>query len=71
VTQDEHIAAKHVRVIGEDKMCFWADPLTLEPLNVGSFDPWCFSDPLPCASMSASEWSSVRYEQRSKTMNEH
>lgn len=60
MTQDEHIAAKHVRVIGEDKMCFWADAETLEPLTAGCFDPWCVSDPLPCMSMSVTAWNLLR-----------
>lgn len=50
-----------IKVIGEDRMCFWVDAKTLEPLGCGSFDTWAFSDPEKVPTMHANEWSAQRY----------
>lgn len=43
-----------------DRMCFWADPETLEPLTCAFYDAWAFTDPLPVPTMEHSEWSARR-----------
>lgn len=49
-----------IRVIGEDKMCFWAEPGALRPVSTGAYDPWAISDPLKCKSMSLAQWQAER-----------
>lgn len=39
---------KHKHIVRcEDKMCFPINPITLDPVGVSCYDPWCFSDPKP------------------------
>jgi hypothetical protein len=45
-----------IKVIGEDRMCFYVDPVTLGPRSCGSYDAWAFSDPENVPSMSVDEW---------------
>ena len=54
-----------IKVVGNDRMFFWVDANTLEPLGLSSFDPWAFSDPELVTTMSESEWQSRRYVTRS------
>lgn len=53
-----------IKVIGEDRMCFRVDPVTLEPRSTGCYDAWAFSDPEPVPSMSVGEWNRRRNEMR-------
>jgi hypothetical protein len=59
--EERSMPGKHIKVIGEDRMCFWVDAATLEPAGCGSFDPWAFSDPERVPSMDANEWNARRY----------
>lgn len=56
-----------IKVLGEDRMCFWVDAKTLEPEQSSYFDPWAFSDPEDVRSMHVNEWSTLRYN---KWLNE-
>ncbi len=60
MTNEQHIAAGHIRVVSNDKICFWVEPITYEPVTIGSFDLECFSDPLNCETISLSEWQDYR-----------
>ena len=51
-----------IKVIGEDRMCFYVDPHTLEPRSCGCYDAWAHTDPEP-PQISASEWQSRRNAQ--------
>jgi hypothetical protein len=63
MSDDQHIAVGHVRVVSNDGVCFWAVPPDLEPFSVGCFDPWAHTDPLKCETMSLSEWQDIRASQ--------
>lgn len=57
--------AGNIKVVGEDLMCFPADPKTLEPLGTGCYDPWAWKDPEPAVeTISLSEWQRRRNAQR-------
>lgn len=60
MTDEQHISAGHVRVVSNDKMCFWVEPGTYEPLTNGCYDPWCVASPLPCENISLSAWQDAR-----------
>ena len=51
-----------IKVVGEDRMCFPADPLTLQALSCGCYDPFALSDPdpEPLETISLGEWSRRR-----------
>jgi hypothetical protein len=51
-----------IKVIGEDRMCFWVDAKTLEPERASYFDPWVFSDPEDVPTMHVNEWKKRRYD---------
>jgi hypothetical protein len=66
MTDDQHIALGHVRVVGPDKMCFWVkwvrgvSGTSWEPVSVSCYDPFCFTDPLPCETISLSRWQEIK-----------
>lgn len=45
-----------IKVVGEDRMCFWADPVSLEPRGVSRYDAYAFSDPEPVPTISFGEY---------------
>lgn len=47
-----------IKVVGTDKMCFPADPNTLEALSTGCYDAYVYSDPEvgPIETISHGEW---------------
>lgn len=47
--------SKRMKVCTDDRMCFYVDAETLEPMTVSTFDAWCFSDP-DAPVMSHAEW---------------
>lgn len=51
-----------VKVVGEDMMCFPADPKTLDPLGCSCYDAYARSDPEvgPVETISVGEWSTRR-----------
>jgi hypothetical protein len=53
-----------VKVVGNDLMCFPADPKTLEPLACSTYDAWARSDPDhdPIETIGFSEWLHRREE---------
>lgn len=53
----DHIERGDVLVRCVDKTTFWVHPETLDPYSCGGYDPWCYSDPLPCKTMEWHEWS--------------
>jgi hypothetical protein len=53
-----------IKVVCEDRTYFWVDAKTLGPLGVGSYDPWCFSDPEKVPTMHVNEWNARRYDAR-------
>lgn len=63
-----------IKVVGEDKMCFAVDPITLEPLATSSYDPY----PLSSRNMdgaveiiSTGEWNTRRNAMREKEWHEY
>lgn len=63
-----------IKVVGEDKMCFPVDPVTLEPLATSCYDPY----PLSPRNMDGAveiigvdEWSIRRNAMREKEWHEH
>lgn len=59
-----------IKVISADRMCFPADPITLEPLGTEVYDAYTYSDPElgPVETISHSEWCRRRNEQRDAQM---
>jgi len=54
-----------IYVGGIDRMCFYIDAETLEPLGRSSYDPWVFSDPLPnIETITVNQWQVKQDEQR-------
>lgn len=45
-----------IKVRGDNRMCFWVDPKTLEPRGCEMYDAHAFSDPEPVPTMSYSQW---------------
>ncbi len=62
-----------VKVVNEDRMCFPADPVTLEPLRCSVYDVWAWNEPDAHEIISAAEWNSrrsaMREVERRKTPN--
>ena len=54
---NDYYAGK-VKVVGVDLMCFPADPVTLEPVSCGCYDPYAWSDPdpAPVETIGVNEW---------------
>ena len=53
-----------VKVVNEDRMCFPADPVTLEPLRCSMYDAWAWNEPDAHEIISAAEWNSRRNAMR-------
>lgn len=53
-----------IKVISPDRMCFWVNPITLEPRGCSTYDAYAFSDPEPGPSMGVAEWNRRRCDQR-------
>jgi hypothetical protein len=55
-----------IKVVGEDLMCFPADPVTLEPLSCGCYDPYAWSCPdhEPVETIGIEEWQDRRNKLR-------
>lgn len=61
-----------IKVVGEDKMCFWVDPITLEPFGVSSYEPHPFLNSAGAAEIiSTGEWDTRRNAMREKEWHEH
>ncbi len=62
--------AGKIKVVGDDRMCFPADPKTLDPLGVSFYDAYAISDPehCPVETISAGEWNRRRAEQLDRLM---
>lgn len=61
-----------VKVVNEDRMCFPADPVTLEPLRCSVYDAWAWNEPDAHEIISAADWSrrvAIREGERRKTPN--
>lgn len=43
-----------------DRMCFWANAITLEPKACSVYDAFAFTDPLPVPTLELHEWSDQR-----------
>lgn len=70
--------AGKIKVIGEDKMCFAADPVTLEPLSCSTYDLHAWSDPDtdPIETLHFEEWQrrrnvNRRIEEGLRYLNRH
>ena len=59
-----------IKVVGEDLLCFPADPKTLDPLGSGCFDQWAWTDPEPgpIETICLAEWQTRRNRQRDIAM---
>lgn len=62
-----------IKVVGADLMCFPADPLTLDALACGSYDPWAISDPdtTPVETISCGEWNKRRADRRDQEQRDY
>lgn len=61
-----------IKVVGEDKMCFWVDPITLEPFGVSSYEPHPFLNSAGAAEIiSTGEWNTRRNAMREKEWHEY
>lgn len=45
-----------VKVVGADLLCFPVDPVTMEPLSCGCYDPWVWKDPDPIETIDVTTW---------------
>ena len=59
-----------IKVVGEDRVCFPADPITLQALSCGCYDPFALSDPdpEPLETISLGEWSRRRAARRTDAL---
>jgi hypothetical protein len=53
-----------LKVVGEDRLCFPADPVTLEPLRDSVYDAWAWDEPDAHEVISAAEWNLRRNAMR-------
>lgn len=61
-----------IKVVGEDKMCFWVDPITLEPFSVSSYEPHPFLNSAGAVEIiSVDELTTRRNAMREKGWNEY
>lgn len=56
IIEEGHIKAGHIYVICSNKMCFWVDPITSEPLSVSCYDPYWDAPSAPRNRMSEGVW---------------
>ncbi len=55
-----------IKVVNEDKLCFPADPITLDPVGCSIYDAWAFIEADAKEVISVSEWNVRRNNQRKK-----
>lgn len=58
-----------IKVVGVDMTCFPVDPVSLEALSCGCYDPYAWSDPDPdpAETISIAEWQLRSNRRRSQT----
>jgi len=62
-----------IKVVGLDRMCFPADPVTLEALSTGCYDQWAWNEPSALEIIDVTEWNTRRNALRAipKTEGSH
>ena len=62
-----------IKVVGENLMCFPADPVTLDALACSTYDPWAISDPdpMPTETISCGEWNKRLADRREQERRDY